>query len=144
MKHMFVKEILQEKGHNVYTIQSSACLAEVIDELVARNCGSLVVCDGDQMVGIVTERDILRVCATRRAPLDSTPLRDVMKRNIITTTPRERVADVMGTMTEKRIRHLPVTDDGELVGIVSIGDVVKAQQHELRTENQFLKEYIQS
>ena len=141
---MFVKEILQEKGHDVYTIDSSAMLAEVVDELVAHNCGSLVVCDAEKMVGIVTERDILKVCARRRTPLDETPLREVMKTDVVTTTPRARVSDVMAAMTQNRFRHLPVMDNGALVGIVSIGDVVKAQQHELTTENQFLKEYILS
>ena len=139
---MFVKEILREKGHEVFTIDSSVTLATVVEELVARQCGSLVVIDRGQIVGIVTERDILHASAERRTPLAETKLCDAMKRNLTTASPTDKVSDLMGVMTDRRVRHLPVLDDGELIGLVSIGDVVKAQHAELQTENQFLKEYI--
>lgn len=142
---MYVKEILRDKGYDVYTIPSTATLTEVVDELVARNCGSLVVVDSGQMVGIVTERDILRACSQRRISLQETMLRDVMMRNVLTVTPCQKVSEVMGLMTEYRVRHLPVTNqDSELMGILSIGDVVKAHHAELTRENEFLKEYISS
>jgi CBS domain-containing protein len=142
---MFVKEILQVKGSDVYTIESSASLADVVEELVARNCGSLVVREEGRMVGIITERDILRACAGKHKPLAQIPLKPVMSSNIVTVSPCNKVCAVMGLMTKHRFRHLPVVDeDGELVGLISIGDVVKAQHLELKTENELLKEYIQS
>ena len=141
---MFVREILQIKGSRVFTIPSSANLSDVVTELTAHNCGSLVVCDGDQMIGIITERDILRACAGLHDSLKDIPLRPLMSRDVITASPMDKVGDVMGIMTEHRVRHLPVLEAGELAGLISIGDVVKAQHAELTTENQLLKEYIQS
>lgn len=139
---MYVKEILRDKGHDVFTIDTNVTLSEVVDELVDHKCGSLVVTDAGKMVGIVTERDILQACAERHTPLAETPLSEAMKTKLITAKPTDKVSDLMGVMTERRIRHLPVLEEGDLVGIVSIGDVVKAQHAELRAENQFLKEYI--
>lgn len=141
---MVVKDILRMKGSQVFTIGSSANLSEVVDELVARNCGSLVVCDGHRMVGIITERDILRACASMQGSLEDIPLQSVMTRDVITAQPMDKVGDVMGLMTQHRIRHLPVLDMDELAGVISIGDVVKAQHAELMAENHLLKEYIQS
>lgn len=140
---MFVKEILHEKGYDVHTIENNVTLMEVVDELVDRKCGSLVVVDSaGKMIGIVTERDILRACAERHTPLAETSLDEAVIRNLVTAQLTDKVGDLMGVMTERRIRHLPVVEDDELVGLVSIGDVVKAQHAELRVENQFLKEYI--
>ncbi len=94
-------------------------------------------------MGIVTERDILKACAEKQSSLHKTVLRSVMNCDLITIAPDEKVSDVMGLMTVCTIRHLPVVaEDGELKGIVSIGDVVKAQHAELSAENRFLKEYI--
>ncbi len=96
------------------------------------------------MIGIISERDILRACAAMHDSLEDIPLRPLMSRNVITASPMDKVSDVMGMMTEHRVRHLPVMEAGELIGLISIGDVVKAQHAELTTENQLLKEYIQS
>ncbi len=141
---MFVKEILRVKGSQVFTIPSTANISDVVNELIAHNCGSLVVSDGDRMIGIISERDILRACAAMHDSLEDIPLRPLMSRNVITASPMDKVGDVMGMMTEHRVRHLPVMESGELIGLISIGDVVKAQHAELTTENQLLKEYIQS
>ena len=139
---MFVKDILRDKGHDVFTIDSRVTLMEVVDELVDQKVGSLVVTENGKMAGIITERDILKASAQTHRPFTETPVADVMKRNLVTAQPTDKVGDLMGVMTERRIRHLPVVDGDDLVGIVSIGDVVKAQDAELRAENQFLKEYI--
>ncbi len=141
---MFVKEILRVKGSQVFTIPSTANVSDVVNELIAHNCGSSVVSDGDRMIGIISERDILRACAAMHDSLEDIPLRPLMSRNVITVSPMDKVGDVMGMMTEHRVRHLPVMESGELIGLISIGDVVKAQHAELTTENQLLKEYIQS
>lgn len=141
---MFVKEILHDKGHDVHTIENNVTLMEVVDELVDCRCGSLVVVDRHgKMIGIVTERDILQACAESHTPLAETSLNEAMKeRHLATASLTDKVSDLMGVMTERRIRHLPVIEDDELVGLISIGDVVKAQHRELSSENQFLKQYI--
>lgn len=141
---MLVREILRVKGSQVFTIPSTASVSDVVNELIANNCGSLVVSDGDHMIGIISERDIIRACAAMHDSLKDMPLRPLMSRNVITVSPMDKVGDVMGMMTEHRVRHLPVMEAGELIGLISIGDVVKAQHTELTTENQLLKEYIQS
>jgi CBS domain-containing protein len=95
------------------------------------------------MVGIITERDILRCCAARRMPLDACRVEDTMTGDVVTGKPGDSVEDTMGLMTEKRIRHLPILEDGRLCGLISIGDVVKAQHRIMAIENQYLKTYIQ-
>ena len=139
---MKLQDILEIKGRRVHTIRPEATLADVVESLVRHNCGSLVVCDGDQMVGIITERDILRACATQRDGLHDRHVRDHMTPNPITARPGSDVEDIMGILTENRIRHLPITEHNRLIGIISIGDVVKAQHDALSLENHFLKSYI--
>lgn len=139
---MQVREILSDKGSTVYTCSPSDSLADVVDLLVGYNCGSLVVSEHGEMVGIITERDILRACAMTRQSLEVLSVRDRMTRCPVTATPDDEIADTMGAMTEHRIRHLPVVDGGRLAGVVSIGDVVKAQHNELCRENYYLKSYI--
>lgn len=140
---MFVKEILRDKGHDVHTISINVTLLDVVDELVDFRCGSLVVVDGETMVGVVTERDIVQACAESPVPLAQTPLSHVLNRNLITTSPTANVSDLMGIMTENRVRHIPVLDGDQLVGLVSIGDVVKAHYAELSAENELRREYVQ-
>jgi CBS domain-containing protein len=146
---MLLQDILRNKGSQVLSIEPSATLDDVVQKLVRHNCGSLVVCQSqpdDQqgpMVGIVTERDILRACAARRGTLDSVTVSEVMTTNVITGAPQDPVEDAMGLMTRNRVRHLPVLDDDKLVGMISIGDVVKAQHDQFAVENHHLKAYIQ-
>lgn len=141
---MKLSEILRTKGHSVLTIGPRATLAEVVSTMVEHNCGSLVVCDGDALVGIITERDILRVCASETRSLREIIVEERMTRDVITGLASDPISSVMGLMTERRIRHLPVLEDGKLAGLVSIGDVVKAEHSTLSVENQYLKHYIQS
>lgn len=141
---MKLSDILRTKGHSVLTIGPRATLAEVVSTMVEHNCGSLVVCDGDALVGIITERDILRVCASDTRSLREIVVEERMTRDVITGLASDPISSVMGLMTERRIRHLPVLEDGKLAGLVSIGDVVKAEHSTLSVENQYLKHYIQS
>jgi CBS domain-containing protein len=142
---MTLDEILRTKGTEVFTITADATLDDVVQALVARNCGSLVVCsdDGTDMVGIITERDILRACAAHRGELHVIRVAQVMSGRLVTAALHDEVELVMGVMTRERIRHLPVVEQGRLVGLVSIGDIVKAQHDRLTMENHYLKEYIQ-
>jgi CBS domain-containing protein len=145
---MILREILQTKGTLVHTIERDDSLQEVVDRLVRHNCGSLVVVDSRSsevtMVGIVTERDILRACATHRCPLNALTVADAMTTDVVTGTPCDSIEDTMGLMTIRRIRHLPVVDDGALVGLISIGDIVKTQHDRLTMENHYLKSYLHS
>lgn len=141
---MKLSDILRTKGRSVLTIGPRATLAEVVSTMVEHNCGSLVVCDDDALVGIITERDILRVCASETRSLREIIVEERMTRDVITGLASDPISAVMGLMTERRIRHLPVLEDGKLAGLVSIGDVVKAEHSTLSVENQYLKHYIQS
>ena len=141
---MKLSDILRTKGTTVFTIGPRATLADVVSAMVEHNCGSLVVCEADKVVGIITERDILRACAAENRPLLAMRVEERMTRNVVTGSANDKVSDVMGWMTEMRIRHLPVLEKGQLAGMVSIGDVVKAEHSLLSVENQYLKHYIQS
>lgn len=141
---MTLQQILHVKGREVFSISPDKSLQDVVDMLVDRNCGSLVVCEGEQMVGIITERDILRACAEQSEPLTSIPVAVRMTRNVVTCSPDEEMETVMGLMTDHRVRHMPLLEEGRLVGLISIGDVVKAEHDHLCLENHYLKSYIQS
>ena len=141
---MLVREILAHKGHAVFTCHPDDTLADVVACLIKHNCGSLVVMEGDELCGIVTERDILRSCADVRGPLDFIQVSERMTSDPITARLDDEVAGVMGVMTDRRIRHLPVVEQGRLCGMISIGDVVKAHHNELCQENHYLKTYILS
>jgi len=144
---MTLRNILHTKGHDVFTTVPHATLEVAIRAMVEHNCGSLVVCSEDdnrRMVGIVTERDILRALANGKQQLNQIAVSEVMTKNVVTGTAASMIPEIMGLMTDHRIRHLPIIEEGRLVGLISIGDVVKAQHDELSAENHYLKEYIQS
>lgn len=140
---MQVAEILQVKGHQVHSIEPHATLADVVQTLVQRNCGSLLVLENGLLVGIITERDILRACAADQRPLNAIPVRERMTKELITGSLHDELESIMGLLTSRRIRHLPILEHGNLAGLISIGDVVKAQHDRLSMENRFLKDYIQ-
>jgi CBS domain-containing protein len=146
---MTIQDILAAKGNMVYQIGPDATLADVARELVQHRVGSLVVCqphspEGTRFVGIITERDILYCCARGDTDLSKIRVADVMSTNLFTGLPDDAIENVMGLMTTRRIRHLPVVAEGRLLGIISIGDVVKAQHDHLAMENRFMKDYIRS
>ena len=141
---MQLREILKSKGSNVLTIEPTASLADVVQKLVENRCGSLVVCEGETMVGIISERDILIAVAEVSEPLNAIMVRGRMTSDVIAGSPSDTVSDIMGLMSQKRIRHLPILEDNKLAGVISIGDIVKAQYHQLTMENHYLKNYIQS
>ncbi len=141
---MLLKDILATKGTAVLTIQDTASLSDVVQELVKHNIGSLIVCAGETMVGIITERDILKAVAQADIDLLRTPVRERMSVHLITAAPDDEVETVMGLMTQRRFRHLPVLENGKLAGMISIGDLVKAHHALMAIENQQLRTYIQS
>lgn len=140
---MHVKSILQSKGHTVETIRSDATIADVIDTLKSHRIGVLVVTrDGRRIEGIISERDVVNGLAEHGASLLDRQVESVMTREVRTCTPEDTTTAIMELMTDGRIRHLPVEVSGRLVGIVSIGDAVKARLQELETEANHLREYI--
>ncbi len=141
---MKLNDILQTKGTQVFTIEPRATLADAVCAMLEHNCGALVVCQRDRIVGIITERDILRASAAQNRPLADMHVEERMTRDVVTGSKNDKLGAVMGLMTERRIRHLPILESGQLAGIVSIGDIVKAEHSLLSVENQYLKHYIQS
>jgi CBS domain-containing protein len=141
---MNLLDILNQKGREVFKASPRLTLAEAVQLMVEQNCGSLVVCEQDEMVGILSERDILRAIAARDRPLEEVLVSERMTRNVITGLPTDDLNKIMGVMTKHRIRHLPVLENRRVIGLVSIGDIVKAQHEELAVENHFLMSYIQS
>jgi CBS domain-containing protein len=139
---MRIRQILAGKGNEVYTIGPRDTLATVVDRMVEKRCGSLVVTEGTQVLGIITERDILRITAARLGELDSLEVAQHMSRELTVGGPEDSVEQVMGVLTNRRIRHLPVLEEGRLIGIISIGDVVKAQHDALSVENHYLRSYL--
>jgi CBS domain-containing protein len=143
---MKLQEILSAKSGAVQSISPDATLKDAAQSLVEKRIGSLVVFASDSadeqvLAGIITERDILHACAGDR-PLADVKVGEAMSTKLVTGKPDDEVEQVMGLMTTRRIRHLPVFADGRLAGIISIGDVVKAQHDQLAIENQFMKDYI--
>lgn len=137
-----VSEILDAKGHKVLRIDADASVLEAVKQMVEANVGSLLVIDGGEIAGIVTERDFLRRVADVGGSHNDASVREIMSSPLIVVTPETSVDECMALMTNRRIRHVPVVDAGEVIGIVSIGDVVKFKSREQSFELQFLHDYI--
>jgi CBS domain-containing protein len=116
--------ILHHKGAAVWSISPQATVFEAIQLLARKNIGALPVMEGDKLVGIFSERDYTRKVALEGKTSHTTRVRDILSANVATITPNETVEEAMRRMTDKRIRHLPVVEDGKLIGLVSIGDMV--------------------
>jgi CBS domain-containing protein len=142
---MNVKTMLSLKGSQVITIEPHATLAAAVAVLAKHRIGALVVLGADQrVIGILSERDIVRALAELGADALTTPLAQVMTRKVVTCGEAETVAVIMERMTTGKFRHVPVLDQDQLVGIVSIGDVVKHRLSEIEHESAALRDYIQS
>ena len=138
-----VSDILSEKGHDVLTVDAATTVLDAVKAMVEGNVGSLVVTDGETLLGIVTERDYLRRVTLEGRDERTTPVRDIMSAPFVYVAPDASIDECMAIMTERRLRHLPVLDgDDELVGIVSIGDVVKFHSQEQGARIRLLTEYI--
>jgi CBS domain-containing protein len=140
---MRISEVLRKKGSDVVTIAPEATVRDLLGVLAEHNVGAVVVsADGTSLDGIVSERDIVRRLHRIGADLLDRPVRDIMTAVVHTCSPDDRVESLRSTMTEHRIRHLPVVCGGRMVGIVSIGDVVKSAISELQTEREYLVQYL--
>jgi CBS domain-containing protein len=142
---MTVKSILSIKGNAVVTIEPGATVGAAAKQMAERNIGALVVTGADhRVVGILSERDIVHELAEQGASVLERPLSEVMTRKVTTCGQGDTISSVMERMTQGKFRHLPVTDQGRLIGIVSIGDVVNHRLHQMESEQSALRDYIQT
>jgi CBS domain-containing protein len=140
---MRIADILGEKGIEVHTALPWITVADAAKRLAEADVGALIVCDADRRIrGIVSERDIVRHIAKRGAAVLDEPVESVMTHDVHTCGPQETVARAMGLMTRFHYRHLPVVDHGKLVGIISIGDLVKHRVHEMEMETGVLRDRV--
>jgi CBS domain-containing protein len=139
-----VAKILSEKGGDVISISGDATVFDAIKKMVEANVGAILVTAGDpdKIEGIFTERDYLRRIAVEGRTSRETPVRDVMTSPVIVVGPETTVEEAMALMTDRRIRHAPVVDDDHLLGMVSIGDLVRLQSQEQSFKIRYLTEYI--
>jgi CBS domain-containing protein len=142
---MNVKNILSQKGADVLTLEPTATLADAMDILAKRRIGALVITGADhRIVGILSERDVVRAIAERGTDILQSTVAETMTRKVVTCTQNETIAEIMGRMTAGKFRHVPVVEQGRLIGIVSIGDIVKARLEELEQEHDALRDYIRT
>jgi CBS domain-containing protein len=140
---MTVKAILSRKGNDVLTIEPTATLAAAVKLLAERRIGAVVITGADrQVIGILSERDIVRAFAARGPAALDEQVGQVMTRKVMTCDETETVASLMERMTQGKFRHLPVVERGRLAGIISIGDVVKHRLEEMEKESSAMREYI--
>ena len=139
---MFVAEILKTKGNAVFSIAPNLTVTQACGELEQKRVGALVVCDCDNVVGVFSERDVVKALAADGAGALDRPVADYMTAKVIFAEPGEEMSALMTRMTDRRIRHLPVMQAERLIGIISIGDVVKCQIAEHAEEAASLRTYI--
>jgi CBS domain-containing protein len=141
-KMKLVNQLLDSKGHDILSIAPSASVLDAIRLMADKGIGALIVMDGETMAGIVTERDYARKVILKGRSSDETPVSDIMSTGVISTSPDQTVNICMNVMTDKRIRHLPVVEGNKVIGLVSIGDLVKAIIADQKEEIEHLEHYI--
>ena len=140
--HTQLSTILEEKSGDVLQIDGGATVFEAITKMVEANVGSLLVTDGGEIVGIMTERDYLRRVTLEGRTDKDTQVREIMSSPLVVATPETTIDECMAMMTDRRIRHIPVVDEEEVVGVVSIGDLVKFRSKQQAFEIKYLTDYI--
>jgi len=141
---MTVRSILNAKGHQVMNVGPDAKLAAAIKLLGEKKIGAVLVMDQNRMEGILSERDIVRVLGERGASVLDEPVSNVMTRKVVGCKETDTVAEIMEMMTTGKFRHLPVIDNGQVVGLISIGDIVKWRVGEYEAEQEALRDYIKT
>lgn len=137
-----VRNLLQTKGNAIFSVEPSTMVYRAIELMCEKNIGGLLICENGKLLGIFTERDYARKLILKGKSSKDTPIKDLMTSNLITVTPETTVDDCMRVMTGRKIRHLPVLDNNELVGIISIGDVVRFVIEEQKSIIEHLEHYI--
>ncbi len=137
-----IADVLSRKGYRVFTVDSGATVYDAIEKMATESVGSVIIMEYGEVAGIFTERDYLRRIALKGRTSKTTSVGEVMSRDLVCVDPSFTVQECLAVMTEKKIRHLPVIDDGELVGIVSIGDLVKSISEEAQARVHYLTDFI--
>lgn len=137
-----VRELLRIKGQETWSVTPDTPVYDALKLMAEKNVGALLVLDGDKLAGILSERDYARKVILKGKASKNTPAREIMSENVVCVTPEQSVAECMALMTDKHFRHLPVIEDGKLVGVISIGDVVKAIISEQKFAIEQLEHYI--
>jgi len=137
-----VSQILSDKGGRLFTVESTSTVVDAIKQMVEANVGALLVTEDGRITGIVTERDYLRRVTLEGRTDKEARVSEIMTSPLVYVTPETSVEECMALMTDRRIRHLPVIENGDVVGLVSIGDLVKFQTKEQSFRIQYLTEYI--
>ena len=141
---MTVRSILDSKGHNILSVEPDAKLTAAIKTLGERKIGAVLVMSQGRLEGILSERDIVRVLGERGAAVLDEPVSSVMTRKVVSCRQADTVAAIMEMMTLGKFRHLPVVEDGRVVGLISIGDIVKWRVREFEAEQEALQNYIKT
>jgi CBS domain-containing protein len=138
-----VRDLLKIKGEDVWTVSSSATVLQALKLMAEKEVGALLVVDGDQIAGVISERDFVRSIAKTETCLINAQVQDYMTKEVFTVRPEQTVEECMQMMTKKRIRHLPVVENEKLVGLISIGDVVKEMISDKESTINSLSDYIE-
>ena len=141
---MTVRAVLESKGSNIVTVEPSATVRTAVQLLSERRIGAVLVMAGKQIAGILSERDVVRVLGERGAAILDEKVEQVMTRKVVTCHPSDTIAAIMEKMTERKFRHLPVVEESKVVGLISIGDVVKWRVAEYESEQEALRDYIKT
>lgn len=134
-----VKDMLRTKGHDIWSIPPDASVYDALKLMAEKNIGAVLVRDSESLVGILSERDYARKVVLQGKTAMDTPAREIMTDRVICVRPEETAEECMAVMTEKKVRHLPVLEDDQLIGVISIGDVVKA----IIPEQEFIIEQLE-
>lgn len=137
-----VRDILHTKGNNVYSVEPTIMVYQAIERMCEKNIGALLIVENGKLIGIFTERDYARKLILKGKSSKTTPISELMTQNPITVTPENTVDECMNLMTGKFIRHLPVVENEKLIGLISIGDVVKLTIEEQKDIIEYLENYI--
>jgi CBS domain-containing protein len=141
---MTVRAILDTKGHDILSVEPEAKLSSAVKILSERRIGAVLVMSGGRIEGILSERDIVRVLGERGAAVLEEPVSAVMTRKVVSCREKDTVSSIMERMTSGKFRHLPVIEDDKVVGLISIGDVVKWRVKEFENEQEALQNYIKT
>ncbi len=137
-----VRQLLDQKGMNIWSIHPDVTVFDAVAEMAEKDIGSLIVMDGEELVGIITERHYARNVVLKGKTSPATPVRDIMERHVIIARPEQSVEQCMALISEKRVRHLPVLEGEKLIGMVSIGDLVKSMVSDQKFMIDQLEHYI--
>jgi len=140
--YSFVRQLLKAKAHHVWAISPQKTVYEALQLMAEKNIGALVVIDHGKVVGVFSERDYARKCILKGKHSQDTPVSELMSKEVVSVSPEESIQNCMTLMTTKRARHIPVVESGKLVGVISIGDIVKAVIDDREFTIQELERYI--